>query len=157
MLQKFLLIFSYGDYFRAFDAIEIHGNYISTPDHVEKNLRNTQMKFSESPDSTEIFSRGYPSRRFIARTDKTISSAQFLPFATPCQSSSCPVGRVDFSIMIGNILSHSRVRKGYVVYHNGVRERAACSTFDIHTPGAPPRTRSCVCVREYARSISRWN
>lgn len=51
MLQKILLIFSCNDYFRAIVAIETHGNYISTPDHVEKNLRNTQMKFSESPDS----------------------------------------------------------------------------------------------------------
>lgn len=98
----------------------------------------------------------YLAASFIARTDKTISSAQFLPFATPCQSLSCPDGRVDFSIMIGNILSHSRVRKSNVVYHNGIRGRAACSTFDIHTPGSPAfmfvRIRVWVRVCMWARS-----
>lgn len=65
-----------------------------------------------------------------------VGAVPSFPFATPCQSSSCPAGRVDFSIMIGNILSHSRVRKGNVVYHNGVHRRAACCTFDIHIPAS---------------------
>lgn len=119
------------------------------PCYAYLRIRRGRMKFFKlALDSPEIslfsflfFGDIYLVDLSHARTDKTIPSAQFLPFATPCQSSSCLVGRVDFSIMIGNILSHSRVRKGNVVYHNGVHGRAACSTFDIHTPGSPAAVR----------------